>query len=114
MSTFQKIILALAVVILFNMLLVVVFGDKGLVDLFKMKSEQKQAQEKNEDIIEDNLNVAKEIERLQNADPALIEHRARVQLGMVKPGEIIVKVHTKPTTDDSRQIADDKKRELGN
>lgn len=109
MSTFQKIILALVVVVLFNMLLVIVFGDKGLVDLFKMKAEHKQIQKKNEDIIEDNLNLAKEIERLQNADPALIEHRARVQLGMVKPGEIIVKIHSKQSIDDRRQTADDSK-----
>ena len=109
MSTLQKIILALAVVVLFNMLLVIAFGDKGLVDLFKMKADHKQARQKNNEVIEENLNLAKEIERLQNADPALIEHRARVQLGMVKPGEIVVKIHTEQTTEDRRRTADDSK-----
>ncbi len=94
MSTFQKIIMALAVVVLFNFLLVIVFGDKGLVDLLRMKTEQRQVQQRTERVIEGNLKMAREIERLQKADPALIEHRARTQLGMVKPGEIVVKVHS--------------------
>ena len=79
---------------MFNFLLVIFFGDKGLVDLFKMKSERAQVQKKNEAIIEENLKMAKEIERLQKGDPAIIEHRAREQLGMVRPGEIIVKIAT--------------------
>ena len=95
LTTFQKAIIAVAAVILFNFLLVIVFGDKGLVDLFRMKSEQAQIQKKTDAIVVENLKMAREIERLQNDDPALIEHRARTQLGMVKPGEIVVKVAPK-------------------
>ncbi|MFH1985682.1 MAG: septum formation initiator family protein [Pseudomonadota bacterium] len=106
MTTFQKIIVALAVVILFNFLLVIFFGDKGLVDLFKMKSAHEQTQQKNDTIIEENLKMAKEIERLQHGDPALIEHRAREQLGMVRPGEIVVRIHNRKQEDSGQTAAD--------
>ena len=92
MSTIQKIAVTILVLVLINFMLVIVFGDKGLVDLYHMKKAQEEIEAKNKELIKENLDNARKVDRLQKGDPELIEHQAREQLGLVKPGEIVVKV----------------------
>jgi len=91
MSVRQKILLALAILVMFNLLLVIVFGEKGLVDLQFMKKEQARLEQKNEELTEKNSGLYREIDRLKN-DPDYVEEVARKELGMVGENEIIFKM----------------------
>jgi cell division protein FtsB len=91
MSSWQKFFLSLVLVILFNLFLLMVFGDKGLVELSHMKSERGLLLRRNMKIEEENLNLYRKIHRLKN-DPVYIEKIAREELGMVGQGEVVVNI----------------------
>ncbi|MBI9083836.1 MAG: septum formation initiator family protein [Desulfobacterales bacterium] len=87
----QKMILALfGSALLLCLLLVIVFGDKGLVDLNHAKGRRDALRSKNGQIAAGNLRLSHEIHRLRN-DPAYVEHVARQDLGMIGPGEIVLR-----------------------
>ncbi len=91
MTRRQKIILSLAVIGLFHFLLVIVFGDNGLVELSRKRSHRDQLVEVNRRLTEENYRLFKSIERLKE-DPAYIESIARRELGMIAPDEMIFKI----------------------
>ena len=91
MSSKQKILLSLIILILFNLLLVIVFGDNGLVDFHMLKKERDMLIEKNAELDQENLSLYREIERLKN-DPKYVENVARQELGMVEKDELIFKL----------------------
>lgn len=72
------------------LLLVIVFGDNGLVELSRMRMTQKRLTQENEQLTQDNLAMYRTVDRLQN-DPAYIESVARRELGMVRSDELIFK-----------------------
>jgi cell division protein FtsB len=80
----------LAVIILINFLLIVVFGEKSLVDLVSLKRDRKSAIEHNEALVKKNISLYHKIERLKY-DPMYIENVARKQLGLVGKNDIILK-----------------------
>ena len=90
MSLKQKILLSVAILVLFNLLLIIIFGDKGLVDLSLLKKEKERLVEKNREIIRENLSLYREIERLKN-DPEFIESVARKELGVIGKDDVILK-----------------------
>ena len=90
MSLKQKILLSVAILVLFNLLLIIIFGDNGLVDLNLLKKEKERLVEKNREIIRENLSLYREIERLKN-DPEFIESVARKELGVIGKDEVILK-----------------------
>jgi cell division protein FtsB len=94
MSVRQKILLALAILAMFNLLLIIVFGEKGLVDLQLMKQEHSRIHNKNEELTDKNARFYREIDRLKN-DPDYVEDVAREELGMVGEKEVIFKVDAK-------------------
>ena len=65
MTNKQKILLSLAILILFNLFLVIVFGDKGLVDYHLLKKERDRLIEKNNSLAKENLHLYREIDRLK-------------------------------------------------
>lgn len=89
-SNGHKILLSLVALVLFNILLVIIFGDRGLVEMSRLKEEKEQLLKDNRELAEKNLSLHREIERLKN-DPAYIEHVARQELGMIGRDEVIVR-----------------------
>jgi len=72
------------------LLLVLIFGDNGLVELSRMRTTQKRLAQENELLTQNNLAMYRTVERLQN-DPAYIENVARRELGMIRDDELIFK-----------------------
>jgi cell division protein FtsB len=93
MSTKQKLLIFLASVGICVMSLFIVFGDKGLTDLVDLRKEQDQLAQKNEAIRQKNVVLYREIERLNN-DTEYIENVVRRELGVIGPGELIVRMKT--------------------
>lgn len=96
MSLKKKILLFLAILMLFNLILIVIFSDNGLVDLILLRKEKERSAEKNREVIRENLSLYREIERLKH-DPEFIESVARKELGVVRKDEVILKPRSSST-----------------
>ena len=96
MSLKKKFLLFLAILVLFNLILVVIFSDNGLVDLILLRKEKERSAEKNREVIRENLSLYREIERLKH-DPEFIESVARKELGVVGKDEVILKPRSSST-----------------
>jgi cell division protein FtsB len=90
MDNKQKILISFCILTLFSMLLFILFSDKGLSDLFKLKSERDRLMNQNVQLKKENNTLYRTIERLRN-DPEYIESVARKELGMIKKDEVILK-----------------------
>jgi cell division protein FtsB len=90
MSDRQKILLFIVILLLFSLLLFIMFGNSGLADLFKLKSEKDRLLQENARLKRENLILYRTIERLKS-DPEYIESVARKELGMIRKGEVILK-----------------------
>ncbi len=76
---------------LFMFLLVLVaatFGDKGVVTVYKFKSELNELKSFNKKLTNENLRLRNEIAALKS-DPFAVEKVAREKLNLVKAGEVI-------------------------
>ena len=89
MSSVQKWLVALAVVALFNLTLVIVFGDNGLVELHRLRAQESSLAAQNETLARENVSLYRTIDRLKN-DPVYIESVARNELGMVGKNDVII------------------------
>ena len=88
----KKIILfAAAIVGVLLLLMFIVFGENGLADLNRLKAERDSLLEKNAELIQQNLLLCREIERLKN-DPEYVENVARNELGVIGKDEVVIKV----------------------
>ena len=90
MTRKQSIFLSIAALILGSLLLFIIFGEHGYIDLNVLENERDQLVESNKRISEKNLSLSIEIDRLKN-DPKYIENVARHELGMVGEDELILK-----------------------
>lgn len=91
----QSLLLSLAILLLAALLLLIVFGDNGINDLRKLKTERSKLIGINLKLERENQGLYREIKRLKT-DPGYIENIARQELGMVGKGEVIIK--TRKTT----------------
>lgn len=91
MSLKQKILLSLSIPIIFSLLLFIIFGDNGLVDLNLLKRERNRLIKENAKITMDNLSLYSEIDRLEH-DSRYIEDVVRRELGLIAEGEVIFKL----------------------
>lgn len=88
----KKIILfAAAIVGVLLLLMFIVFGENGLADLNRLKAERDSLLEKNAELIQQNLLLCREIERLKT-DPEYVKSLARKELGMIGKDEVVIKV----------------------
>lgn len=94
MGTVQKILVAGGILAVVNFGLVIVFGDKGVAEFYRQRSDYQRQLEDNRHLERHNLALLRRIERLKN-DPAYLEAVARQQL-MVQPDEIVVSLPTSP------------------
>jgi cell division protein FtsB len=90
-SSKQKILLSLSILIIFSLLLFIIFGDNGLIDLDLLKRERDGLIEKNDRITMNNLSLYREIDRLEH-DSGYIEDVVRRELGLIAEGEVIFKL----------------------
>lgn len=87
----QNLLLTFAVIALFVLLLLILFGDKGLADLNMLEKNRDRLVEKNSQLTRENLTLYRSIDRLKT-DPAYIESIARQELGVVGENELIIKL----------------------
>ena len=76
------------------MFLLILFGDKGILDLKAMKVKKESIVLKNEALVQKNLSLHQTVVRLKD-DPLYIETIARKDLGLIKENEIILKLEKK-------------------
>jgi cell division protein FtsB len=81
----QLVILAVAAVITIDALV----GEKGLLQTFRAEREQAHLVGSINSLLRDNARLRDQARRLRE-DPATIEEAARRDLGLVKPGEVLV------------------------
>lgn len=74
-----------------TLLIIFIFGDHGLFQLYKLKRERKEVQEHIIQLREDRERLIAEKNRLEN-DLEYIEKLARERFRMAKPGEKVFKV----------------------
>jgi len=84
--------LAGAAVVMLNLVLLIVFGDNGLMELSRLRARQQAMGDKNEILARDNVNLYRTIGRLKQ-DPLYIESVARHELGMVGQDDVIIIQH---------------------
>ena len=72
-----------------------VFGDRGLLNLVRYQKERQELVAQAQKLREENEALRAEIEHLKT-DPSYIERLAREELGMVKPGELVIQFSDDP------------------
>ena len=87
----QKILLGFVIAALFSLLLFIMFGENGVVDLHVLKVKRDNLLKRNAALSQENLSLYREIERLRN-DPKYVENVARQELGLIGKDEVIFKV----------------------
>ena len=86
----KNILIALTILLLSSLLIVIIFGENGLLDLNRLKAERDILLQKNTALTQENLSLYREIERLKN-DPEYVENVARQELGVIGKDEVILK-----------------------
>ena len=89
MNLRRKIIVAGAIIALFNLILLIVFGDNGLLEMHRLREKEQTMVQQNETLASENVSLYRTIGRLKN-DPAFIESVARNELGMIGKDDVIV------------------------
>ena len=91
----RKITLGIIIVAMFSLLLVMIFGDNGLVDLRRLEHTRQTLIERNARLAHENSMMYQSIDRLKG-DPVCIENIARRELGMIRSDELIFKFKHAP------------------
>ena len=89
MSLRRKIIIASSAVALIYLMLLIVFGNNGLVELNRMRAKEQVVVQRNETLARENVVLYRTIGRLKG-DPAYIESVARNELGMIGKDDVII------------------------
>jgi len=95
MTKKQGLLLVAVVCFIIALLFFIVFSERGLADFNMMKKERDRIQDQNRQIVQDNLDLGVDIDRLKN-DPKYIESVARKDFGMIGQDEIVVKPQRPP------------------
>tara|TARA_B100002051_G_C16492422_1_gene513615 strand:- start:344 stop:673 length:330 start_codon:yes stop_codon:yes gene_type:complete len=90
-ATQKQFIQGLVFLICMSLIIIFVFGDHGLIKLYKIKSQRKKVQNYITQLREEREQKKEEKNRIEN-DLDYIEKIAREKYKMVKPGEKIFKV----------------------
>lgn len=95
MSRKQGILVSASVFLIVSLMFFIMFSERGLADLNQMKKERDRLSSQNRQIIQENIGLGVEIDRLNN-DPSYIESVARREFGMIGQDEIVVKPQRPP------------------
>ena len=101
-ETQRKFIRGILLLIGATLVIIFIFGDHGLFQLYKLKQERKEAQEHITQLRENRETLIAEKNRLEN-DLEYIEKLAREKYRMAKPGEKVFKVIPKKESDDIKK-----------
>ena len=85
-----------------TLVIIFIFGDHGLLQLYKLKQERKEVQEHITQLRENRETLIAEKNRLEN-DLKYIEKLAREKYRMAKPGEKVFKVVPKKESDNIKK-----------
>lgn len=91
MNSKKNILIAFAILVLFSLIMFIILGENGLTDLNRLTMERDSLLKKNDELVQKNLSLHREIERLKN-DPEYVENVARKELGVIGKDEVIFKV----------------------
>jgi cell division protein FtsB len=97
----KNILLAFGIGVLFCLLISIIFGENGFADLKRLKTERDVLLKTNNELIQENLSLCREVERLKN-DPEYVENVARKELGVIGKDEVVVKVKKGTKKNDGR------------
>lgn len=86
----RKTILTVVFVFMSALLVLIVLGDNGWVELTRLRANRDSLIQANEQLTRENMRLYHTIERLQN-DLTYIENVARQELGMIRSDELIFK-----------------------
>jgi cell division protein FtsB len=89
MSRGLKWIIGITAGVFLNLLLLIMIGDNGLIELSRLRNRQKTLVKQNEILAHENVNLYRTISRLKH-DLAYIENVARNELGMVGKNDLIL------------------------
>ena len=89
-GSIQKKYLILLAVFASTMLLLAVFGGRGLMQIYHLKEEREKIRSVNARLREENQKLAEQIQRMKH-NKKEIEKIAREELGLVKKGELVYK-----------------------
>lgn len=89
MSRGLKWIIGGTAIVLLNLLLLIVIGDNGLMELSRLRAKQDTLAKQNETLAGENLDLYRTIDRLKH-DLVYIENVARNELGMVGKNDLIL------------------------
>ena len=101
-ETQRKFVHGVLILIGATLVIVFIFGDHGLFQLYKLKKERKEVQEHITQLRENREILVAEKNRLEN-DLEYIEKLAREKYRMAKPGEKVFKVIPKKESDDIKK-----------
>jgi len=90
----KTLMLYLPILAVSAMLLLIFFGDKGIMDLKIMKMKNERIVQKNNALVQKNISLRQKVVRMKD-DPVFIENVARKDLGLIKKDEIILKLEKK-------------------
>lgn len=71
------------------------FGDRGMLRLVEQRERAQALEREIEALRVENARLAEEIRGLKS-DPAAVEHLAREQLGLARPGEVVFLIREEP------------------
>ena len=101
-ETQRKFVRGVLLLIGATLVIIFIFGDHGLFQLYKLKQERKEVQEHIAQLRENRETLIAEKNRLEN-DLKYIEKLAREKYRMAKPGEKVFKVVPKKESDDIKK-----------
>ena len=101
-ETQRKFVRGVLILIGATLVIIFIFGDHGLFQLYKLKKERKEVQEHITQLRENREILVAEKNRLEN-DLEYIEKLAREKYRMAKPGEKVFKVVPKKESDDIKK-----------
>ena len=97
MTTKRKIVVIMAILVLFSFLFVIGLGDRGAVDLYKHHLKKVRLDRSNLELQKKNRDLYRSIQRLKT-DLEFIENIARSELGMVGKDEVVYQFRQKKHT----------------
>ena len=101
-ETQRKFIRGILLLIGATLVIIFIFGDHGLFQLYKLKKERKEVQKNITQLRKNRETLIEEKNRLEN-DLEYIEKLAREKYRMAKPGEKVFKVIPKKESDDIKK-----------
>lgn len=89
MSRGLKWIIGITTVVLLNLVLLIMIGDNGLIELSRLRNRQQTLVKENEALAGENVGLYRTVSRLKH-DLVYIENVARNELGMVGKNDLIL------------------------